>query len=58
MIGELYRTLGLLIRPTLNFRHWSGVSLLVAVGAYIVPGIGMWVFVAKMILEGGICKTM
>lgn len=58
MIGELYGTLGLLIRPTLNFSHWSGVSLLVAVGACIVPGIGVWVFAAKMILEGGICKIM
>ena len=58
LIGEAYGIFGLLIRTNLSFRHWSGAWLLLYLGTYIAPGIGVWVFVAKMILEGGICKIM
>ena len=57
LIGEVYGIFAL-IRAGLRFRHWSGVSLLLYLGIYSAPGIGVWVFVAKMILEGGICKIM
>jgi hypothetical protein len=56
--GEVYGILGLIFRPNLSFRHWSEVSILVVVGTLTVVGMGVWVFVAKMILEGGICKIM
>ena len=58
LMGEVYGILGLFMRPKLNFRHWSGAYLLWCLGANLVPGIGVWVIVAKMILEGGICKIM
>ena len=49
---------GILIRPKLYLRHWSGAYLLCCLGANLAPGIAVWVIVGKMILEGGICKIM
>ena len=56
VVGQICGLWGLSFRPVLSFRHWKTMSLIV--GISVVPGIGVWVFVAKMIMEGGICKIM
>ena len=57
--GQIYGVPGMLIRPYLSFRRRVGSgSNLLLLGVCAVPGIGAWVFVAKMIMEGGICKIM
>ena len=56
VVGQICGLPGLWFRPILSFRYWKVMSLIVGIG--VVPGIGVWFFVAKMIMEGGICKIM
>ena len=56
VVGTYTGVVSVRLRPVLNSHNWKAAILVM--GIPMISGIGMWVFVAKMIMEGGICKIM